>query len=95
MTNNVIDTSHNLINQAAQSADTALRSTQRVANQNIEGVSHSLQAANKQLRQGAYQISDRTADYIRNEPVKSVLIAAAAGASLVALASLLGRSRRA
>ena len=47
MTNNVIDTSHNLINQAAQSADTALRSTQRVANQTIEGVSHSLQAATK------------------------------------------------
>ena len=95
MTNDVIDTSHNLINQAAQSADSALRSTQRVANQTVEGVSQSLQAANKQVRLGANQISDRTSDYIRNEPVKSVLVAAAVGASLVALASLLGRSRSA
>ena len=93
MSNNVIDTSRNLIDQAAHSADAAIQSTQRMANQAVEGVSHSLQTAGKQVRNSAHQVSDRTVTYIRDEPVKSMLIAAATGAALVALASLFSRPR--
>ena len=64
-----------------------------MANQAVEGVSHSMQTAGKQVRNGASQISDRTATYVRDEPVKSMLIAAATGAALVALASLFTRPR--
>ena len=45
------------------------------------------------LRDSAARASDRTIAYIRDEPVKAVLVAAAAGAALVTLASLFGRAR--
>ena len=47
----------------------------------------------QQLRQSARQAGDSTLDYIREEPVKAVLIAAAAGAALTVLARLVTRSR--
>jgi len=47
-----------------------------------------------QLREKAVRASDTTVGYIRDEPVKAMLIAAATGAALMALIGLLGRSRR-
>jgi len=47
-----------------------------------------------QLREKAVRASDTTVGYIREEPVKSMLIAAATGAALMALIGLLARSRR-
>jgi len=44
------------------------------------------------LRVKAEHASDTTVNYIREEPVKSVLIAAAAGATLLALVNLVARS---
>ena len=44
------------------------------------------------VRDSARQASDRTVSYIRDEPVRSVLIAAATGAALMALVSLMARS---
>lgn len=46
------------------------------------------------LRDRALRASDGAVSYVRDEPVKSMLIAAAAGAALMALAGLLTRSRR-
>ena len=48
----------------------------------------------QQVRQKAHQASDATVSYIRDEPVKAIAIAAAAGAALVLLLGLLTRSRR-
>lgn len=45
------------------------------------------------LRVKAEHASESTVNYIKKEPVKSVLIAAAAGAGLLALLSLVARSR--
>lgn len=45
------------------------------------------------LRDQAARATTNTTHYIRAEPVKSVLVAAAAGAALMALVSLLSRSR--
>jgi ElaB/YqjD/DUF883 family membrane-anchored ribosome-binding protein len=45
-----------------------------------------------QVRDQALRASDNTVNYIRDEPVKAVLIAAAAGAVLMALIGLLRRS---
>lgn len=94
MSNNTTDTTHTLVEQASESADAAIQSTQRLAHQALEGVSHSLQSARDQVREGAAQVSDRTVTYIRDEPVKSMLIAAATGAAIVALARFAGRSSR-
>jgi len=46
----------------------------------------------EQMRQRALQASNRAATYARDEPMKSLLIAAAAGALLMGLVSLIVRS---
>ena len=48
----------------------------------------------QQMRAKAHQAGESTTHYIQQEPVKAVLIAAATGAALMALVSLLTRSRR-
>lgn len=113
-------TSH-LADQAAQSAESAIRSTQRVANESLDHLSDSAESARSKvvpainrmageaehmakrgmdvLRDGSAQIrdkavhtSDNTIAYIKDEPLKAVLMAAAGGAVLMALASMLSRS---
>jgi ElaB/YqjD/DUF883 family membrane-anchored ribosome-binding protein len=46
-----------------------------------------------QIKERAERASYATVGYIKDEPVKSILIAAAAGAALMALVSLLARDR--
>jgi ElaB/YqjD/DUF883 family membrane-anchored ribosome-binding protein len=114
--------SHNdLADQAAHSADQAIRS-KRVANQALDGPAGSVQDLRRQaapllnrateqasvlaqrgvdaMREGsrhvrnqALRASDSTSHYVRQEPVKSMLIAAAVGAGLMALLSGWGGSR--
>lgn len=82
------DASDGLIEHAAQSADAAIHNTQRVANKAVADLSHSLQGVNHKVREGAYQVGNKTVSYIRKEPVKAVLIAAASGLALMALARM-------
>jgi ElaB/YqjD/DUF883 family membrane-anchored ribosome-binding protein len=110
------------IDQAADSAESALRSTQRVANETLDTLTDKVhdmrdQAApainrvaakaeelarrsadamrerSEHLKERAHQASDATVHYIKDEPMKAILIAAAAGAALMALISLLGNRR--
>jgi len=46
----------------------------------------------QQIRQQALHASESTAAYVKEEPFKSILIAAAVGATLMALVGLLNRS---
>jgi ElaB/YqjD/DUF883 family membrane-anchored ribosome-binding protein len=46
------------------------------------------------IRDRAARASDATIGYIKDEPVKAILIAAATGAALMALVSLLSRRQR-
>ncbi len=120
---NSSEQSNGLADQAAASADHAIRSTQQVANDALDNLAGSVQDLRKQvapilnrateqasalaqrgvdtvretsqqLRDKALRASDNTVNYIRDEPVKSMLIAAATGAALMALVSLMGHSRR-
>ena len=113
---------NSLTDQAAQTADHAIKSTQHLANGAFDSLSHSVkdlrdQAAplvnrateqasalahrgadavresSRQLREQAAHASDVTVNYIKDEPVKSILIAAATGAALMGLISMMGRSR--
>jgi len=56
------------------------------------GVS-ALRDTSQGLRDGAVQASDRATLYVKEEPLKAMLIAAATGAALMALVGLLTRSR--
>jgi ElaB/YqjD/DUF883 family membrane-anchored ribosome-binding protein len=50
------------------------------------------QAGAKRLRERASEASERAIAYARDEPVKTLLIAAAAGALLMGLLTLMARS---
>jgi len=113
----------NLANTAADSAQSALRSTQNVANAAFDRLSDKVDSArdqavplinrlstkaedvarrsadavketSAQLREKALRAQDTTVGYIKDEPVKAMLIAAATGAALMALISLASRSSR-
>ena len=68
----------------------AIDSIGKAVDQGIDRV----REASCKLRDSAAKASEDTASYIRQDPVKSVLIAAATGAALMALVSLLTRSNR-
>ncbi len=116
------DRTGQMVDHAAASADAAIRSTQRLANQALDGAASSvnslrdeaaplLNRASEQLsamahrgadavrhsaqslRDSADAASNRTVGYIKDEPVKAVLIAAATGAALMALLSLVSHAR--
>ena len=117
-----LPTQHNgLADQAAQSADNAIRSTQRVTHDALDSLAGTVQdlrqqatpllnraseqasalaqrgmdsvrGTSQQLRETARRASDTTVSYIKDEPVKAMLIAAATGAVLMALANLVGRA---
>lgn len=88
-----------LIDQATQAASAGLEHASVAARDGMEQVNSAVQHRLQSLREGTHHLRERavhvgenTTDYIRHEPVKAVLIAAAAGAVLVALLSLFGRS---
>ena len=84
------DRAHKLHTQASRGLDSAARGANAFAQQGAQSV----QNATRRLRDSALQVSDGTSRYVQNEPVKSVLIAAAAGALLMGLLSLFARSSR-
>jgi ElaB/YqjD/DUF883 family membrane-anchored ribosome-binding protein len=71
-----------LLNRAAESANAYLQ-------QGLDAVHD----GSDKVRAQARSASTRTVNYIKDEPVKSILIAAAAGAVLTALVQIASRSR--
>ena len=78
-----------LSHQATPSLERAGERVSSLAHRSLDGVCET----SHQLRVKAEHASDNTMNYIRHEPVKSVLIAAATGAALVALISLVSQVR--
>ena len=67
------------------------REAENAAHRGVDAV----RGASAQVREKALKASDSTVSYIKDEPVKAMLIAAATGAALMALIGLLSRSRNA
>jgi ElaB/YqjD/DUF883 family membrane-anchored ribosome-binding protein len=84
------DATGHLAEQATASVDTAIRATQKLAEDTMDGLSHTSQ----QLRDKADAASSAARGYIKDEPVKAVLIAAATGAVLMGLLSLVSHTRQ-
>ena len=116
------DSINNLADQAADTAEKAILSTQRVANESLNGISGTVESLRQQaapllnraseqasallqhgveavqdgsdkVRAKAARASEYTTNYIKDEPVKAVLIAAATGAALMSLLTLFSRAR--
>lgn len=122
-TGNLGDQASSAADRAAETADSALKATRRMANQGLDSLESNVDAARDtiqpaiarlatqaeslarrgldamrdsagQVRERAQTMGDVTVRYVKDEPVKSVLIAAAAGAAVMALVSLIQSSRR-
>jgi ElaB/YqjD/DUF883 family membrane-anchored ribosome-binding protein len=72
-----------LLNRVSSQAEAAAR-------RGIEAVRDTSQ----QLRERAMRASDSAVGYVKDEPIKAMLIAAATGAALMGLIALLSRSSR-
>lgn len=81
---------HHLLEQAAPLYERAVDQVSALAHQGA----NTLRDGSQVLRGKALDASDCTVSYIREEPVKAMLIAAATGAALLAVLSVLSRSRR-
>jgi ElaB/YqjD/DUF883 family membrane-anchored ribosome-binding protein len=79
----------NARNQAAPVID---RVTSQVNDAAVRGV-NAVRDKAAALREQALRASDTTVGYVRDEPWKAMLIAAATGAALMALIGLMNRSR--
>ncbi len=80
-----------LRNQASPAIDRISARAEAAAKRGIEA----LRDGSHQLRDKATRASDSTIAYVKDEPVKAVLVAAATGAFLMGLLSLMTRSRKA
>jgi ElaB/YqjD/DUF883 family membrane-anchored ribosome-binding protein len=80
------------VQQLADQAAPLLSRASEQAGALVHRSAEALRDTTHQLRQSALRASDNTVDYIREAPVKSMLIAAAAGAALTALIALSIRS---
>jgi ElaB/YqjD/DUF883 family membrane-anchored ribosome-binding protein len=78
-----------VLNEQAAGLQRALSDAGELARQGIAKA----QQAGQSMREQVGRASDSTVSYIKEEPVKAVLIAAAAGAAIAALASWLGSRR--
>lgn len=91
------DRGGNAVDRLSRSADGALDATHRAANAAINRASDAVHS----LRDRASPVLDRMvlpfdsmANYTQQAPLKSLLVAAAVGAGLMALISLFARSHR-
>jgi ElaB/YqjD/DUF883 family membrane-anchored ribosome-binding protein len=76
-----------LADGAAHNAEQMMASAKRMANDTAESVQSGLNS----VRDSAKQMSERTADFIRDEPMKALMMAAAAGAVTALLVTWLNR----
>ena len=84
-------TSH--VHELRQSAEQAVDATRHLASDAVRYASDSLGEASNQVRQTVARGTDTASRVISEQPVKSVLIAAAAGAAITALAMSLAQRR--
>ena len=84
------NTAHQLRDNSVPVIDRVSERAQALARQSLDAV----RDRSQQLQERARRTSDDTVHYIQDEPVKAMLIAAATGAVLMALAGLLMRSLR-
>lgn len=81
---------HHLAAKAGQLMENASEEAGAAAHRSVKAV----RGATHQLHDQASRASGSMVKYIQREPIKSVLIAAATGAALMALVNLLVRSRK-
>ena len=78
-----------LQSRAAPMLNRVSTQAEQLARQSMDAVRDST----AQMREKALRASDQTVGYIKDEPVKAILLAAATGAALMALIGMMNRNR--
>ena len=90
--NDALDSAADAVDNIRDKAEPAVRrlasQAETLARRGVEVVRDSSQ----QLREQATEMTDRTTRYVKDEPLKAVLIAAASGAALMAVLTVIARS---
>jgi ElaB/YqjD/DUF883 family membrane-anchored ribosome-binding protein len=84
------EANHQLLDRAAATADNATAQALGAAQRGVSA----LRDGSHQLLDRAQHANDSTVAYVRSQPMKALLIAAGAGAALMAVASFLARHPR-
>lgn len=82
------------VGEAAHKARQTLAEVRSAAQDFIQRSAHMMRDGRDRAREAASRTADRTSDYVQAQPLKSLLIAAAAGAAIAVVAGMLTRSRR-
>ena len=85
--NNLSNAGQSVLHQAS----VVLDQVEALTHRGVEAVREGVHDGVQQVRSKAHNLGDHAVSYIKDEPVKSVLIAAAAGATLMGLLSLMIR----
>lgn len=93
-TNSALDTLHDSVENLREEVPGAISRAAAQADQLARRGIDKARQASGEARERMHLASEHTVGYIKDEPVKSVLMAAAAGALLAALIGLLARSGR-
>lgn len=90
MVDSVAGAVQDIRHHAAATLDRASDQVSALAHRSMKSV----RGTSEHLRESALRASDSTVNYIKDEPIKSMLIAAATGAAIVGLLSLLSGSHK-
>ena len=92
-TNEALDTLSDKVQAAKDQAAPVINRVAAKAEELARRGADTWRDSSEQIKERAQRASDITLGYIKDEPVKAILIAAATGAALMALVTLLSRSR--
>lgn len=84
--------SNSIVDHVVANAEQVAASAQSAASDLIHNSVDSLRSSARQIARSGREANDYAQDYIKHEPVKAMLIAAATGAALMALVGLLRQS---
>jgi ElaB/YqjD/DUF883 family membrane-anchored ribosome-binding protein len=86
--------SNDIATKLMDSADHALAATQHAAHDLVQSGVDGLRKSTDQASRVMQHAGNTAQNYVKDEPVKAILIAAATGAALMALISLISHSRQ-
>lgn len=89
------DSTSPMTTRAAEKAEAAMQAVREKTHDALDGLTDSMQTVKDQASAAMERFRpqiDAVASYAKDEPTKALLIAAATGAALIALISLMGRS---
>jgi ElaB/YqjD/DUF883 family membrane-anchored ribosome-binding protein len=92
LANDALDSAADTVDEVREKAEPTVRRLATQAETLARRGMDAVRDGSQQLREQATEMTDRTTRYVKDEPLKAVLMAAAAGAALMAVLTVVARS---